>query len=75
MEFSWGGFFFEHHNLYDWTRNNQAPVVTAEYLVMTKQICAVLVNGAEQSEYWGGIKLGLNDTVASTITIGFDLKG
>lgn len=55
--------------------DNQAPVSTAEYLVMTKQICAALFNGAEQSEYWGGIKFGLNDTVASTITIGLDLKG
>lgn len=42
--------------------------------VMMKQILAMFTNGTEQSEFWVGISLGLNDTTALTITIGLDLK-
>ncbi len=40
---------------------------------MWKQILAMFVIGFVQSEFWG-IWFGLNDTVASTITMGFDLE-
>lgn len=39
-----------------------------------KQILAMFTNGTEQFEFRVGISLGLNDTVALTITIGLDLK-
>lgn len=51
------------------------PVSTAECLDILKQTFAWLWNGIEQLLVASGIKLGLNDTVLSTITIGFDLKG
>ena len=53
---------------------NEKPVFTAEWLRMVKQILAVFSNGSEQITFWVGISFGLNVTVASTITRGFDLE-
>lgn len=39
-----------------------------------KQMRAMVCNGTEQSEFWVGMSLGLNSTVALTITIGLDLE-
>lgn len=41
---------------------------------MVKQILAMLSKGFAQSEFWVGIWPGLNDILASTITMGFDLE-
>jgi len=53
---------------------NEKPVFTAEWLRMVKQILAVFSSGLEQISFWVGISFGLNVTVASTITTGFDLE-
>ena len=53
---------------------NEKPVFTAEWLRMVKQILAVFSSGLEQVTFWVGISFGLNVTVASTITRGFDLE-
>lgn len=39
-----------------------------------KQMRAVVCNGTEQFEFWVEMSLGLNSTVALTITIGLDLE-
>lgn len=52
-----------------------APRSTAECLDIAKQTVARLRNGIRQFVLSSGIKLGLNDTVLSIVTIGFDLTG
>lgn len=56
------------------TVEHRVPLSTLERLVMLKQISAVISKGFEQAEFWVEIRFGLNDTVASTITIGLDLE-